>query len=83
MRSSHWKLSQAPPDMDMFLMVEKGDLKTIDVDILIACNIIRYMGWWWMFFWQCFLATCNENNVHVWGYSQGNSPCHQHNHMVS
>jgi hypothetical protein len=32
--------------MDMFLMVEKGDLKTIDVDILIACNIIRYMGWW-------------------------------------
>jgi hypothetical protein len=33
-------------------MVEKGDLKTIDVemhavndgDILITCNIIRYMG---------------------------------------
>jgi hypothetical protein len=34
-------------------MVEIGDFKTIDVemqamnngDILIACNIIRYMGW--------------------------------------
>ncbi len=36
----------------MFLMVEKGNIKTINVemhvvndgDILITCNIIRYMG---------------------------------------
>jgi hypothetical protein len=53
MKSNHQKLSQAPPDLDMFPMVEIGDFKIVDVemqtmndgDILIACNIIRYMGW--------------------------------------
>ncbi len=58
MISSHNKLSRAPPDLDMFPMVERRDLKTINVkmqamnngDILIPCNIIRYIGWWW----KCF-----------------------------
>jgi hypothetical protein len=53
MISSHNKLSRAPPDLDMFPMVERRDLKTINVkmqamnngDILIPCNIIRYIGW--------------------------------------
>ncbi len=48
-----------PLDLDMFPMVERGDFKTVDVemqamnngDILIACNITRYMGQWWKCFW--------------------------------
>jgi hypothetical protein len=39
--------------------VERRDLEIVDVDmhvvndgdILIACNIIWYMGWWWKCFW--------------------------------
>jgi len=46
------KTLRAPPNLDMFLMVKRGDFKTIDLemqvvnngDILITCNIIRYMG---------------------------------------
>jgi hypothetical protein len=74
MKSNYYKFSWAPPDLDMFSMVEKGNFKMVDVEmhavndgnILITCNIIRYMGRWWKCFWQCFWATCNKNNVHVW-----------------
>ncbi len=58
MGSSHNKLSRAPPDLDMFPMVKRRDFKTINLkmqavnsgDILITCNIIRYIRRWWNFF---------------------------------